>query len=150
MFKIYQVEYGDTLDLIANKAKSTINEIKRLNGFNSDQDLIVGSLIVVPKSEEEFFTTYVVKPGDTVYSISKMYNVDTNTLLLLNGLKSNEYIYPNQEMLIPNEDINVYITKNGDTLQTLTNFFNTDLNTLDKENNKIFVLEDQLIIHKKK
>ena len=149
MYKIYQVEYGDTLDIIADKASTTVNELKRINGFNNDSDLVVGSLIIVPRSEDNLFETYIVKQGDTIYSISKMYNVDSNTLLSLNGLNSNDYIYPNQEILIPNDEIVVYITKNGDTLDNLTEFFNTDLNTLSNENNKIFVLEDQLIIHKK-
>lgn len=149
MYKIYQVEYGDTLDIIAKKASTTVNELKRINGFNSNSDLVVGSLIIVPKEEENFFETYIVKQGDTIYSISQMYNVDGNTLMTLNGLNNSDYIYPNQEILIPNEDIDIYITKSGDTIENLTDFFNTDFNTLGDENSKIFVLEDQLIIHKK-
>ena len=30
MYKIYQVEYGDTIDIIANKTGTTANNIKRI------------------------------------------------------------------------------------------------------------------------
>ena len=55
MYKIYQVEYGDTLDVIAGKTGSTRETIKNINGFNSDADLVVGSLIIVPKEENQVF-----------------------------------------------------------------------------------------------
>ena len=91
MYKIYQVEYGDTIDIIASKTGSTPNTIKNINGFNSDGDLVVGSLIIVPRGETQLFQTYMIKQGDSIYSISRKYNVDPETLLLLNGLKKLEY-----------------------------------------------------------
>lgn len=149
MYKIYQVEYGDTLDIIANKTNTTVDNIKDINGFNSDADLMVGNLIIVPNMGEGLFTTYRVMQGDNMYAIAGRNNVSLETLLLLNGLNKDDYIYPNQEILIPKENIDIYITKEGDTLDTLLNNFNVDANKLNKENSKIFVLPDQLIINKK-
>lgn len=149
MYKIYQVEYGDTFDSIAKKTSTTVDDLKVINGYNDDYDLMVGSLIIVPNTKNQYFKMYNVKQGDTIYSIAKMFNIDENTLMLLNGLKEEEYIYPNQEIMIPNDDIYVYITKEGDTIKTIGDFFNSDLNTIANENSNIFVLEDQLIIHKK-
>ena len=105
MYKIYQVEYGDTIDIIASKTGSTPNTIKNINGFNGDGDLVVGSLIIVPKEENQAFQTYKIKQGDSIYSIARKYNVDPETLLLLNGLNKDEYIYPNQELMVPNSDV---------------------------------------------
>lgn len=149
MYKIYQVEYGDTIDIIAMKTGTTPDNIKNINGLNSDEDLVVGSLIIVPRGENQIFQTYTVKAGDTVYSISRMYGVDPDTILLLNGLNKSDYIYPNQELTIPNSDVVLYVTKNGDTIDFITNNLGIDANTLSQENNKIFVVEDQLIVHKK-
>lgn len=149
MYKIYQVEYGDTIDIIASKTGSTPNTIKNINGFNSDADLVVGSLIIVPKGENQVFQTYKIKQGDSIYSISRKYNVDPETLLLLNGLNKNEYIYPNQEIMVPNSDVVIYVTREGDTVGAITNNLGIDANTLNKENERIFVVEDQLIVHKK-
>ena len=149
MYKIYQVEFGDTLDIIANKTNTTVENIKDINGFNSDEDLVVGSLIIVPRMENKMFHTYIVKQGDSIYSISKAFNVDPNTLFLLNGLNKTDYIYPNQELTVPSNDLIVYVTKDGDTVDFITNNLGIDANTLNRENERIYVLEDQLIVHKK-
>ena len=149
MYRIYQVEYGDTIDNIAEKTGTTPTNIKNINGINDNNDLIVGSLIIVPKVEQQLFEKYTVKTGDSIYSISKMYGSDPNTLLLLNGLTKDEYIYPNQEIIVPKQDIVVYVTKQGDTLDMITKNLQIDINTLNNENEKIYVQEDQLIVHKK-
>ena len=149
MYKIYQVEYGDTIDIIANKTGSTKDIIKNINGFISDADLVVGSLIIVPKDENQLFDTYTVKRGDSVYSIARTYSVDPSTLLLLNGLNKDDIIYPNQEITVPKKGVVVYVTKEGDTVDFIINNLGIDANTFNKENGRIFVLEDQLVVHKK-
>ena len=149
MYKIYQVEYGDTLDVIAGKTGSTRETIKNINGFNSDSDLVVGSLIIVPKEENQVFQTYKVKRGDSIYSIARAYNVDPSTLLLINGLNKDDMIYLDQEITIPKKGVVVYVTRSGDTISAITNNLGIDANTLNKENDRLFVVEDQLIVHKK-
>ena len=149
MYKIYQVEYGDTIDIIASKTGTTRDNIKNINGINNDSELVVGSLIIVPKEETQIFQNYVVKRGDSVYSIAKAYNVDPATLLLINGLNKDDIIYPNQQIVIPKSNVVVYVTREGDTINGITNNLGIDGNTLNKENERIFVVEDQLIVHKK-
>ena len=149
MYKIYQVEYGDTIDIIANKTGTTANNIKNINGINSDSELVVGSLIIVPKEENQLFETYIVKKGDSVYSIARAYNVDPSTLLLLNGLNKDDYIYPNQEIIVPKNGVVVYVTREGDTIGGIINNLGIDANTFNRENGRIFVIGDQLVVHKK-
>lgn len=149
MYKIYQVEYGDTIDIIAMKTGTSSDNIKKINGFNSEEDLMVGSLIIVPREDNQIFQTYRVKQGDSIYSIAKSFGVDPDTILLLNGLNKTDYIYPNQELTIPTNDVVLYVTKEGDTIDFIINNLGIDANTLNRENEKIFVVEDQLIIHKK-
>ena len=139
MYRIYQVEYGDTIDNIAEKTGTTPNNIKNINGINDNNDLIVGSLIIVPKSENQLFEKYMVKTGDSIYSISKMYDVDPNTLLLLNGLNKTDY----------KKNVVVYVTKERHTIDMILGNLQEDLNNLNAENEKIYVQEDQLIVHKK-
>ncbi len=149
MYKIYQVEYGDTIEIIAKKTNTTPENIKMINDIKNNSELMVGSLIIVPKEEERLFENYMVKSGDTIYSIAKMYDVNPNTLLMLNGLKKDDYIYPNQEITVPLRDVTVYITKDGDTVDSIIVNLGIDANTLNNQNKRIFVMEDQLIINKK-
>ena len=134
MYKIYQVEYGDTIDLIATKTGTTSDNIKNINGINSNADLIVGGLIIVPKADDRVFENYKVKQGDSIYSIARAYNVDPSTLLMLNGLNKNDYIYPNQEIIVPLEGVAIYVTKSGDTIDAIVNNLGIDANTLNKQN----------------
>ena len=149
MYKIYQVEYGDTIEIIAKKTNTTPENIKMINDIKTNSELMVGSLIIVPKEEERLFENYIVKSGDTIYSIAKMYDVNPNTLLMLNGLNKDDYIYPNQEITVPLRDVTIYITKEGDTVDFIISNLGIDANTLNNQNKRIFVMEDQLIINKK-
>lgn len=149
IYKVYQIEYGDTIDTIASKTGSSIDEIKRLNGIMYDSDLKLGNLIVVPKVTDDNFVKYIVQKGDTIYSISNKYGVNPNMLLTLNGLNKDDYIYPNQEIIVPNKDVDIYITKEGDSIDNILDKMEMSLFDLVKENNKIFVYPDQLIVNKK-
>ena len=149
MYKIYQIEYGDTLEGIALKVGTTIEKLMKINGFNFDEDLQVGDLIIVPNDKDIMFIEYKVKNGDTIYSIADMYNVEPETLLLINGLNKADFIYNNQKIMIPSSDYNIYITKQGDTLDKVISNLGVDANSLSKDNNKIFLVEDQLIVSKK-
>ena len=149
MFSIYQVEYGDTIDIIARKTNTDSDNIRRINGFNNDSDLVVGSLIIVPKTSNQIFQRYTVKKGDSIYSSARMYDVSPETLLLLNGLNKDDYIYPNQEIMIPNKGIEVYITKEGDTISEIINTLGVDADTFNRDNTRILVVPDQLVIYKK-
>lgn len=148
MYKIYQIEYGDTLDTIAFKTNTTVEELKRINGINDIYEIGVGSLIIVPNNKDDIFATYIVENGDTIYSIARALNLDVDLLIKLNGLNKDDYIYPNQEMIIPNKNVKLYITKENDTLSNVLDILGVDVNTLAKENDKIFVVEDQLMVHK--
>lgn len=149
MYSIYQVEYGDTIDIIAKKSGTTPENIKNINGINNNSDLMVGSLVIIPKKTDNYFENYVVKAGDSIYSIARMYNTNPDTLLLLNGLNKDDYIYPNQEIIVPLSGVIVYITKEGDTIDYIINNLGVDANELNKQNKKIFVMPDQLIVNKK-
>lgn len=149
MYSIYQVEYGDTIDIIAKKSGTTPENIKNINGINRDSDLVVGSLVVIPKKTDNYFENYLVKAGDSIYSIARMYNTNPDTLLLLNGLNKDDYIYPNQEIIVPLSGVVAYVTKEGDTIDYIINNLGVDANELNRQNKKIFVMPDQLIVNKK-
>ena len=60
-----------------------------------------------------------------------------------------DYIYPNQELLIPKSGYSYYITAEGDTLETVANMFKVDQNKLLRENPTIYLLKDQVLIAKR-
>ena len=83
----YNVISGDSLYSIAQKYNTTIDEIKNLNKLTSDL-LTVGQTLKIPAVDTST-TTYVVKSGDSLYSIAKKFNTTIDKLKQLNGLTSN-------------------------------------------------------------
>lgn len=147
MYTIYQVQSGDTLENIAKKLGVGMDIIMQLNGLNS-QTVMPGMYLVVPQTNTVFFK-YVVKKGDNIYEIARRYNIDPNQLLKLNGLNASDIIYPNQEILIPNSNVKVYVTGEGDTLNKVVKELETTADNIQRQNETIYLLPDQLISVKK-
>ena len=148
MYRIYEVKSGDTLASVASNLGVSPEVLATLNGLNVSAFLTPGSFIVVP-GETTMFDKYVVKKGDTIYAIAQKYNVNPGQLLKLNGLGQNEYIYPDQEILIPKAGTAFYITNNNDTLNDVTQGLKTSADNIARQNRTIYLVPDQLIVYKK-
>ena len=107
----------------------------------------VGSNIIVPTTKE-YFEVYTIEKGDNLYNIARKYNTDYNLLALLNGLNVNDYIYPNNTILVPKKDVKYYFTKKDDTIASVNKLLNANINKLLRENNNIYLSEGQLIVYK--
>lgn len=75
--------------------------------------------------------TYNIKSGDSLYTISRSYNTNTNYLMNVNGLSSS-YIYPGQTIKVPDA---VYTVKSGDSLYLIAQKFGVTLYNLRLANN---------------
>lgn len=145
MYRVYQVEIGDTIESIATRAGMSPQELSNLNGLTGE--VSVGQLIVVP-NRETFFETYTIKQGDNMYDIAKRYNVNLDDLLKLNGLEKNEYIHPGQQILIPSEGVSIYITNENETLDQVATKLGINPVDILAENQTIYLMPDQLIIYR--
>ena len=96
-----------------------------------------------------FYDAYEIKKGDTLYQISKDYNVNTKLLAELNGLDLDDYIYPGQTLLIPKNNVSYYITKDGDTIKSVSKIFSVDEEEIIKENETIYLTPGQMIYYKR-
>lgn len=146
MYSIYEVLNNENLNDIAQKLNVDIEELINLNG---QLDIKPGQLIIVPKNDS-VYQTYIVQKGDSLYSIAQKYNIDTNTLEVLNGLDSDDYIYPNQKLLIPKENIGIYIVNNNETISDLIDSIPVGFDNLNRLNKKIYLEPNQIIIYDKK
>ena len=97
---------------------------------------------------QDFFNVYKIEKGDSLYKIAKEYNINPILLSSLNGLNMDDFIYPEQEILVPKNGYMYYISTDGDTIDLVAGKFNTSTDNLLKENT-IYLLPGQLIIHKK-
>lgn len=134
----YIVQRGDTLYSIALKNNTTVDKLRELNNLNTNT-LTIGQILALPiETNIEEYDIYIVKKGDSLWSISRKFNIDINDLIELNNLKDLT-LQINQSILVPKQQENIetdiYIVKKGDTLWSISNKLNIPVQTLKELNN---------------
>ena len=150
MFEKYRVKSNETLDDIARMFHTNKEYIEDLNNLYYSESLREGMDIIVPKNKTKYFDTYTINKGDTLYAISKKYNINPNLLASINGLNLDDYIYQNQVLLLPVSGYSYYVTAEGDTLDTVSQMFKKNKENILKENKTIYLLPGQILVSERK
>ena len=136
---VYVVKKGDTLYGIANKYNISLSELKRINNLTGNI-ISIGQILTIPSAESVIENNsknvHIVKKGDTLYSIARLYNTTVNRIKELNNLVSN-IISIGQELLIDDNQNNIYEVKSGDTLYSIARRFGTTVDEIKKLNNLV-------------
>ena len=133
----YVVQPGDTIWCLAKKFNTTVDALKELNNLGSNK-LSVGQQLLIPETNNSN-DYYVVKSGDTLYSIAKKNNTTVDELIDLNDLNSLN-LNIGQKLKIPkissnDIDDSYYIVKSGDTLYGIAQKYQTTVSELQNINN---------------
>lgn len=150
MYEIYVIKEGDTIDKVAEMYGTSVGIINQINGFDIGYRLVPGNSIIVPIMKRQPYKYYTVKKGDNVYEIAKNNGIDYMMLLKLNGLEKDDYIYPNQTIMLPREGLDIYLTRDNDTINTVLKMLNVDLDELIRENDNIYLRPEQILVFRKK
>ena len=155
-YYMYEVKKGDSLYGIANRFGWNIDRLDELNPSLGNK-LEKGTKIYYPvdlqerRSEEDEgeytppdaypVIRHVVKKGDSVYSIAKMYGVSVDKIYLYNPsskslLRRGDVItIPQESEAINDGDSYLYYTiKDGDTLADIASGYNTSVEQLMRDN----------------
>lgn len=134
----YTVKSGDTLYKIAERFNTTVTDIMSLNNLKTSI-LSIGQVLQIPsETAEETPSTgasveYVVKSGDSLYSIANKYGTTVNEIKSLNNLTSNN-LSIGQRLRIPSTGTVTYVVKSGDNLYSIANRYNTTVNAIKQKN----------------
>lgn len=144
----YIVQEGDTIVSIARKYNIRVVDLIDANNLGNSYFLTPGLELIIPLTIPNGLTYYTVKKGDNLYQISQKYGLTAKELADLNGLEIDEYIYPDQKLLIPQDGFTFYITKEGDRLNDLANNLNIMKEELILHNPNMYLLPDQIISYR--
>ena len=133
----YVVKKGDSLWSIARANGLTVDELKSLNNLSSNV-LHVGDTLLISSADSTGNNGndnhYVVKSGDTLWSIARKYNLSVNELKALNNLSSN-VLNVGQRLIVGKESSNDYVVSAGDTLWAIARKFNVSVDDIKALNN---------------
>ncbi len=138
---VYVVKAGDTLYSIANQYGMSVDELKKLNNLTSNL-LSIGQKLIIDNKSASTMDTYIVKAGDTLYSIANQYGMSVNELKELNNLNSNLLSIgqvlnvTNSYVSIPSNPSNTYVVKSGDSLYSIARKYGITVNDLKQANGK--------------
>ena len=120
----YTVRHRDTLSGIAKRYGTTVSLLAKMNGITSRTTLHIGDILYIPKGgsrqREQLVRTaqvqkvnesdsvnasesqivYRVQPGDTLWDISKAFNISLATIRKHNGLGRNSLIHPGDVLIL--------------------------------------------------
>ncbi|MEW7280837.1 LysM peptidoglycan-binding domain-containing protein [Aquimarina sp. 2201CG1-2-11] len=82
-YKSHKVVKGENVYRIAKRYNTTVEAIYKINPTAKD-GVSEGEILAIPIVNNQEYNTHIVEKGDTVYSLSKKYNVTTETIYLLN------------------------------------------------------------------
>ena len=106
---VYRVRAGETLSSIARRHGMPVSTLARLNNMNADDTLVKGQRLVIKASVRRYSEEgagsghrllYTVRSGDTVYSISKQFQVSVTKLKNWNGLNEHHQIKAGQRLVM--------------------------------------------------
>jgi LysM repeat protein len=105
----YVVQRGDTLFSIARRFGTTIAAIAQANGLSNPRYIRAGQRLIipgaypacVPPSTVPGATVYIVRRGDTLYSIARRYHTTVAAIAWANGIANPHRIWVGQRLIIP-------------------------------------------------
>ncbi len=96
--KAYKVRKGDTLERIARKLDSEIDDLARINRLKKPYRLQPGQTIRGPGDTAK---AYVVGRGDTLAEIAQRFGVTVDKLRTANGLRRGAAVAPGRKLRLP-------------------------------------------------
>lgn len=138
---VYIVQKGDTLYSVAMANNTTVDELKKANNLTSNI-LSTGQLLKIPSALLPE-STYIVKKGDSLYSIANKYNTTVEELKRINNLTSNT-LSIGQVLKLPSDKPNkieqekntiTYTIQKGDSLYSIARKYSTTIDKIKDLNN---------------
>jgi len=106
---VYRVRAGETLSSIARRHGMPVSTLARLNNLETGDALVKGQRLIIKASARRYRdegvvsgrrVLYTVRRGDTVFSISRQFQVSVTQLKSWNGLNKHHQIRAGQRLVM--------------------------------------------------
>lgn len=156
----YRVQNGDSLWSVAKHHGVSIGDLARANGISVRSHLKQGQSLNIPgrgtsvkrtRQLAQSRSNYVIKGGDSLWSVAKRYHTTVSTLAKANGISTRTTLQPGQKLYIPDQStaaakiaqkkakeakqLITYKVRRGDTLYDIAKRFGVSANNIRTWNN---------------
>ena len=138
----YTIRPGDSWWSIANRFGMDMYQLAQLNGMSINNVIHPGQKIKVKGTikngakpvKNTNTSSYVVKPGDSWWSIAAKHGLSMYALASRNGKTIYSVIHPGDRLTVIGQTTRIYTVKSGDTLSAIANKLGTSVNSLASRN----------------
>ncbi len=137
-YEVYVAQPEDTVDSVAERYNTESAALRALNGHLPEGPLSPGQSILVPTINRALFDRYQIQPEDTLYGISRQYDISLAALQLLNDIDDSRDLKAFRHLLVPKIEgaaLDVYVIEAGDTLEKIAEAQETSVEFLQALNN---------------
>ncbi|MDH3809343.1 MAG: LysM peptidoglycan-binding domain-containing protein [Desulfuromonadales bacterium] len=164
----HKVKSGDTLLALSHRYGVRVTDIKRLNSIKNSRTIQIGTNLIVPLNPDSNglkplaelkddykrsrLSRYTVRPGDSLWKISRKFNVTEKQLRVWNKLGWSNTIRPGQSLIVSSKKTAkkriakvkktsgpvtkmLYTVRSGDTLWAIGREFAVDAGQIRSWNN---------------
>ncbi len=106
---VYRVRAGETLSSIARRNNIPVSTLARLNNLGTGDSLVKGQRLLIKASSRRYRdegavsgrrVLYTVRRGDTIYSISRQFQVSVAQLKTWNGINERHHIKAGRRLVM--------------------------------------------------
>jgi murein DD-endopeptidase MepM/ murein hydrolase activator NlpD len=103
---VYIIQEGDSLWEIAQRFGVSIDDLVQANGLSDPNQVAAGTSLVIPglTGMQGVLTTRTVQYGETLRSLSRLYQLQTGDLAKLNHLATPDELYAGYDLVMPVSD----------------------------------------------
>lgn len=146
----YVVKPGDTLWVISRRCGVSLEKLMKANGLTEDSVLQIGTELLIPSVNDSSQVKYQVRPGDTLWAISRSFGVSLKSLMEANGLSEQSILREGQTIVIPTgeapqagdgqkrEELLTATTRHrvqkGESLWLISRFYGVDMRSIMEAN----------------
>lgn len=122
----HRVQPGETLGHIANRYKTTLGAIQKINKI-SDATIMVGESLIIPVAatntrslvdEHSTKINHTVEQGDTFWELSQKYNVSIKHIAEWNSMASDDFLIPGKTLVIWQNTNNFDVSSKKNIIKT--------------------------------
>lgn len=132
--RIHVVEAKETLWGIAKLHGVSLESLMELNQLYYDSVLLAGQRLVIPLPGQVTTVQYIVKPGDSYWSLAAKHNTTVDYLVRLNGMVAPENLQVNTMVRLPVVNSvsqpKLHTVKSGETLYRIAGMYQTTVANL--------------------
>jgi LysM repeat protein len=160
----YRVRPGDTVWDIARRSGTSVRDVLAANGLRPTSTIHPGQVLTLPRGAVRHLATvpasartpagavkrrpvvHVVRPGDTVWEVSRRYGVSTDAVLRANRLGTHAAILPGRKLVLPGatprlrpaqvtERTRAHVVRSGETVTSIARRYGVSVSSVLRRNN---------------